>query len=81
MMAQIFVTDFGWSQSYPMACKRKAHDVLGLLFVWEGAPPMMITDSTKEMKLGAFARKSKRPYATCISPTPTVRGQTLPSMR
>ena len=63
MMVQIFVTDFGWSQSYPMSCKSQAHDALGLLFAWEGVPPKMIVVGAKEMKLGEFARKCKE--ATC----------------
>ena len=32
MMVQIFASNFGWSQSYPMSCKDKAHEALGLLF-------------------------------------------------
>ena len=58
-MAQIFVTDFRWSQSYPMSCKNQAHDALGLLFAWEGVPPKMIADNAKEMKLGEFVWKCK----------------------
>ncbi len=56
-MVQIFATDFGWSQSYPMSCMSQAHDALGLLFAWEGVLPKMIVDNAKEMKLGEFARK------------------------
>jgi hypothetical protein len=41
-MAQIFATDFGWSQSYPMMRKGKAHEALGLLFTREGVPPKML---------------------------------------
>jgi hypothetical protein len=63
MMAQIFATDFGWSRSYPMSCKGKAHEALGLLFAREGVPPKMIVDGAKEMKLGEFARKCKE--ASC----------------
>ena len=58
-IAQIFATDFGWSQSYPMSCKSEAHEALGLLFVWEGAPLKMIIDGAKGMKLGEFASKCK----------------------
>ncbi|KAL7484262.1 LOW QUALITY PROTEIN: hypothetical protein ACHAW6_009904 [Cyclotella cf. meneghiniana] len=50
-MAQIFATDLGWSQSYPMSCKSEAHEALGLLFGWEGVPPKMIIRGAKEMKL------------------------------
>ena len=51
MMAQIFATNFGWSQSYPMSCKGEANEALGLLFAWEAVPPKMIVDDAKEMKL------------------------------
>ena len=58
-MAQIFVTDFGWSQSYPISHKSQVHHALGLLFAWEGVPPKMIVDGAKDMRLGAFAQKCK----------------------
>ncbi len=48
---QIFMTDFGLSQSYPMSHKSQAHDALGLCFAWEGALPIMIVDGAKVMKL------------------------------
>ena len=62
-MAQIFLTDFGWSRSYPMSGKSQAHDALGLFFAREGVPPKMIVDNAKEMKLGEFAWKCKK--TTC----------------
>ena len=62
-MTQIFATDFGWSQSYPMPCKSEAHEALGLLFAWEGVPPSMIIENAKEMKSGEFAVKCKE--ASC----------------
>ncbi|KAL7475175.1 LOW QUALITY PROTEIN: hypothetical protein ACHAW6_001102 [Cyclotella cf. meneghiniana] len=58
-MVQIFATDFGWSQSYPMSCKSKAHDSHSLLFAWEGVLPKIIVDGAKEMGLGEFALKCK----------------------
>ena len=48
-MSQIFATDFGWSQSYPMTRKGEAHEALGLIFAREGVPPKMIVDDAKEM--------------------------------
>ena len=56
-MAQIFTTNFGWSQSYPVSCKSHAHDALDIIFAWEGVPPKMILDNAKEVKLGEFAWK------------------------
>ena len=62
-MAQIFATDFGWSQSYSTSRKSQAHDDLGLLFARDGVLPKMIVDGAMEMKLGEFARKCKE--ASC----------------
>ncbi|KAL7475891.1 hypothetical protein ACHAW6_001785 [Cyclotella cf. meneghiniana] len=62
-MAQIFATDFGWSQSYPMSHKSQVHHALGLLFAREGVLPKMIVDDAKEMRLGEFAQKCKE--VTC----------------
>ena len=58
-MAQIFATDFEWSQSYSMSCKGKAYEALGLLFAWESVPPKLIVHNAKEMKLGECAWKCK----------------------
>ena len=69
-MAQIFTTDFGWSQSYPMSCKSQAHDALGLLFAWEGVPLNRIVDRAKEMKLGEFAWKCKEAHCYLRSTEP-----------
>jgi hypothetical protein len=56
-MAQIFMTNFGWTRSYHMSLKGEAHEAIGLLFAREGVPPKMIVDNANEMKLGEFARK------------------------
>lgn len=80
-MAQIFATDCGSSQSYPMSCKSQAHDALGLLFAQEGIPPKMIVDGAKEMKLGEFARSARSLHDICAAPSPILHGLTLPSMR
>ncbi len=69
-MVQIFVTDFGWSRSYPISRKGKAHEVLGLLFALEGVPQKMIVDNAKEMKLGEFARKCKEAHCYVRSTEP-----------
>eukprot|EP00804_Cyclotella_cryptica_P005993 CCRYP_000238-RA/>CCRYP_000238-RA protein AED:0.33 eAED:0.32 QI:0/0/0/1/0.66/0.5/4/0/340 len=53
-----------------MTCKSKAHEALGLLFAREGVPPKMIVDSTKEMKMGEFARKCKEAHCYLRSTEP-----------
>ncbi len=55
--AQIFSSNFGWSQAYPMKTKGEAHDALSLMFQLEGIPPLMIMDSSKEQTLGKFCKK------------------------
>ncbi len=55
-MVQIFATNFGWRQNYPMSCKRQTHDALDLLFAKEG---VWTVDNTKEMKFGEFSWKCK----------------------
>ena len=69
-MAQMFATDFGWSRCFPMTCKSKAHEALGLLFAREGVPPKMIIDNAKEMKLGEFAWKCKEAHCYLQSMEP-----------
>jgi len=69
-MAQIFATDFGWSRCFPMTCQSKAHEALGLLFAWDGVPPNMIIDNSKEMKLGDIARKCKEAHCYLQSTKP-----------
>ena len=62
-MVQIFATNFGWSQSFPISHKGETHEALCLLFAMEGVPQKMIIAGVKEMKLGKFARKCKK--ASC----------------
>jgi hypothetical protein len=69
-MAQIFMTDFGWSRSFPMTCKSEAHEALGLLFAQDSVPPKMIVDNAKEMKMGEFARKCKEAHCYLRSMEP-----------
>ncbi len=80
-MAQIFVTDFGWSGCFPMTCKSEAHEALGLLFAWEGVPPKMIVGNMKEMKTGEFARKCKEASCYLQSTEPYSPWSNPPSMR
>ncbi len=63
MIAQIFTTNFSWSQS--SACHPRAKPMLYLVFFFaqEGLPPKMIVDCAKKMRLGEFAQKCKE--ATC----------------
>ena len=55
--AKVFVTKFGWSRAFSMDKKGDAHDALSLLFRWDGVPPKMIFEGSKEQTLGVFKRK------------------------
>ena len=57
--AQIFATDFGWSRSFLMKLKSKAHEALSLLFQQDEVPPVIIQDNAKGMIQGEFARMLK----------------------
>ena len=46
--SKVFGTIFGWTRSYPMATKGRAHESLSLLFKRDGVPPTMISDGSKE---------------------------------
>ena len=55
--AQVFCTDYGWTRAFPMKRKSEVHEALSLLFSCEGAPPVMVTDGSKEQVKGQFKRK------------------------
>jgi hypothetical protein len=69
-MAQIFATDFGWSQCFSMSRKSKVHEALGLLFAPEGFPPKAIVDNAKDMKMGEFSWKFKEAHCYLQSTEP-----------
>ena len=62
--AQIFATDFGWSCLFSMKLKSKAHEVLSLLFQWDGVPPTVICDNAKEIVLVSLIENLRRHHVT-----------------
>ncbi len=56
-MAQVYATFFGWARAYSMKHKGKAHETLSLLFHWDGVPPTMATNNSKEQTTGEFRHK------------------------
>ncbi len=54
---QVFASDFGWVQVYPMKTKGKKHKSLSLMFLSEGVPLSMVNDGSKEQSLGKFCWK------------------------
>ncbi len=56
-LAQIFISNFGWSHAYPMKTKGEAHNALSLMFQHEGIPPLTIMDGSKEQTLRKFCQK------------------------
>jgi hypothetical protein len=55
--AQAYCTSFDWTCAHPMKRKGEAHETLSLLFHYDGVPPVMILDGSKEQTLGDFRRK------------------------
>jgi hypothetical protein len=53
-----------------MKCKGEAHETLSLLFHWDGVPPSMITDNSKEQILGEFKRKLNEASCHLRQPEP-----------
>ena len=51
---QVFATSYGWSRTIPMTKKSDASFVLDRMFRYEGVPPEMIMDGSKEQNLGEF---------------------------
>jgi hypothetical protein len=45
--AQIFCTDFGFVQAFPMKKEKEAHEALSLLFHRDGVPNFMVMDGAK----------------------------------
>jgi hypothetical protein len=39
---------FGWARALPFKQKGEAHEALLLMFKWDGVPPEMILDGSKE---------------------------------
>jgi hypothetical protein len=54
---QIFAAPNGWMRAYPMKRKGEAHKALSLLFHWDGVPPTMVLDGSKEQTQADFRRK------------------------
>ena len=55
--AEVFVTKFGWSRTFPMDKKGYAHEALYLLFQQYRVPPKMIVDGLTNHTLGDFKPK------------------------
>jgi hypothetical protein len=55
--AQIYATSFGWARAFSMIKKSETHKTLSLMFHWDGVPPTMILDDSKEQTLGHFNHK------------------------
>ena len=56
---QSYCTSYGWSRCHPMVHKREVCYTLSLMLKFDGVPPKMIVDKSKEQSLGAFTRKCR----------------------
>ncbi len=52
--SQLFTSDFGGVNEYPMKTKGKAHEALSMMFQGEGVPLSILMDDPKELKLAKF---------------------------
>ena len=57
--AQAYCTQYGCSRVHPMRLKKHDHETLSIIFKWDGVPPKIVVDNSKEYTLGNFARKCR----------------------
>ena len=55
--AEVFVTYFGWAQTYPTKKKINAHEASNLIFQHTGVTDKLIVDELKEQVFGNFQKK------------------------
>ena len=55
--AQVYDSDSGWAETFPMTSRSKAHETLSLLFVRDGVLPACICDNAKEIIQEKFHEK------------------------
>ena len=57
MHAQVYCTDYSWTQAYPMKAEGEVHQTLSLLFKDVCIPNQMVMDGAKTQTLGKFCHK------------------------
>ena len=67
--AYVFSTSFSWAGPHPMKHKGKAYKALSILFHWDGIPPVVVCNDSKEQHKSNFAWNIK--YQRGRLPQPT----------
>jgi hypothetical protein len=62
---KIYLTDFGWSRSFPMTKESEVHETLALFLGRYGIPEVLISDSAKSYTVGEFRKKAKQVGIFC----------------
>ena len=57
--AQIYATDFGWARTFTMASISEAHEIMLLLFDWDGVPLACILEDAKNLDQGKYYHNLK----------------------
>ena len=57
---QLYCSQDGWTQAFPMKRKLEAHETLLLLFARDGVPNVMVMDGACEQVMGEFRRKCRQ---------------------
>jgi transposase InsO family protein len=62
---EIYVTDFGWSRSFPMQKESEVHETLDLFLSRYGIPESLISDGAKSYTGGQYRKKAKQAGIFC----------------
>jgi transposase InsO family protein len=62
---KIYVTEFGWSRSFPMANESEVHETLDSFLCRYGIPESLISDGSKSYTGGEYRKKAKQAGIFC----------------
>jgi hypothetical protein len=72
---KIYVTDFGWSRSFPMTKESEVHEPLDLFLGRFGIPEALISDGAKSYTGGEYRKKAKQAGIFCKLTDPYIPWQ------
>jgi hypothetical protein len=62
---EIYVTDFGWSRSFPMQKESEGHETLDLFLSRYGVSESLISDGAKAHAVGEYCKKTTQTGIFC----------------
>jgi hypothetical protein len=71
----IYVTDFGWSRSFPMQKESEVHKILDLFLIRYGIPESLISDGAKSYLGGKYWTKRNKQVSFASSLTRIAHGK------